>query len=125
MSTLEVKSAVRTALADQADELGRENNVVVFGLKEDEGEKVGEKVSGLFQELGVKPRFEAKRVGVVKTGVCRPVRVVLRTRVIAKQVLSKAAKLRGVEGYESVFLSHKPAQRDQRRLLVTLTKWFN
>ena len=39
----EVKTAVKTALADWADEEGREGNVDIFGLKEEANENVNQK----------------------------------------------------------------------------------
>ena len=126
MFSSEVKTAVRTALVDRADEVGREANIVVFGLKEDAGEKVGEKVSELFKVMGEKPIFEAKRVGVSKNGQtsARPVKIVMRNGGVVKQILGKAAKLRDVEGYRNVYLSpdRTPVQRDERRVLVTELK---
>ena len=64
-------------------------------------------------------KFEAKRVGVAKPGLkaARPVKVVLRSGAIARQVIGKAAKLRDVEKYDRT-----PGQRDERRILVTELK---
>ena len=87
-----MKSAVRTVLTDRADEVGREANVVIFGLWEQEGEKVGERVGELFQILGEKPKFEAKRLGVVKPGdpSHRSVKVAMRSSAVATRIISKA-----------------------------------
>ena len=126
ISAVDVKTAVKTAMIDRADEMNREANVVIFGLVEEEGEKVGEKISELFRSLGEKPKFEAKRVGVVTSGQTsvRPVKVVMRSGVIARQIIGKAAKLRDLEQYKDVYVSadRTPAQRDARRVLVTELK---
>ena len=61
LSQAEVKSAVRTVLADRADEQGRECNMVVFGVEEEAGEKVDERVAEVLTELDVKPKFTAQR----------------------------------------------------------------
>ena len=120
-----VKTAVRSVLVDRADEVGREANVVIFGLNEEEGEKVGEKVSELFAALGEKPKFEAKRVGGVKQGTAgRPVKVVLRNNMIARQIVGKASNLREVEKFRGVFVNpdRTASQREERRVLVTELK---
>ena len=48
----EVKTAVKTDLADRADEEGREGNVVIFGLKKEANENVNQKIIEIFAELG-------------------------------------------------------------------------
>ena len=120
-----VKTAVRTAMVDRADEVGREANVMIFGLKEEEGEKLREKVAELFESVGEKPKFEAKRVGGVKQGTStRPVKVVLRNNVAARQIVGKANKLREVAKFQGVFVNpdRTPGQREERRVLVTELK---
>ena len=57
---------MKTALLDHADEEGRDCNVVIFGLKEAAEEKLSERVKNMFEEMGEKPNFEARRLGVVK-----------------------------------------------------------
>ena len=49
-----VKKAVRTSLVDRADEVGREANVLIFGLKEEESETVGQKDGEMLQVFGKK-----------------------------------------------------------------------
>ena len=122
----EVKTAVRNALEDRADEEGREANVVVFGLAEETGEKVDMKLIELFGELGEKPKFSAKRIGESKEGdQKRPVKVTFRSSTISRQVLAKASKLRSSSKFSDVFISpdRTPDQRaKQRELVVELKK---
>lgn len=119
-SSADVTAAVKTALTDRADEEGRDCNVLLFGLEETEGEKLGEKVSAVFQAVGEKPKFEAKRIGSAKPGQSRPVKAVFRSSSAAKSVLGKAPKLRDNEVYRKVFVSpdRTPGQRAEHRALV-------
>ena len=120
LSSADVTTAVKTALIDRADEEGRDCNVLLFGLEETEGEKLGEKVSAVFQAVGEKPKFEAKRFGTAKPGQSRPVKAVFRNSTVAKSVLMKAPKLRDNEKYRIVFVSpdRTPGQRAEHRALV-------
>ena len=54
-----------------------------------------ESVGEMFQAIGEKPKFEAKRLGTVKEGQSRPrpVKVVFRSGAVTRTVLSKAPKL--------------------------------
>ena len=125
LSQDEVKSAVKTALVNRADEEGREGNVVVFGMSEENGEKVTEKITELFEDLGVKPKFTAERVGKVKMGdIKRPIKVVFKNSQIARQVLANAPKLRQSAKFKDVFVSpdRTPEQRSVQRELVAELK---
>ena len=115
---------MRNALDDRADEEGREANVVVFGLVEETGEKVEEKLTELFGELGEKPKFTAKRIGETKQDKNRPVKVTFRSSNISRQVLTKVSKLRGSTKFCQVFVSpdRTPDQRSKQRELVSELK---
>ena len=100
---------------------------LIFGLEEKEGQKLSDNVADVFQVFGEKPekpKFEAKRLGVAKTGHSRPVKVVFRNVSVATAVLGKAAKLRDNEKYSKVFISpdRTPGQRTEHRLLVAELK---
>ena len=122
-----MKTAVRTALSEKADEEERETNIVIFGLEEKSGEKLGERVNELLGklELGEKPRFTARRVGEVRQGATkRPVKVSLRSSQIARKILAKSPKLRDVENYNEVYVSPDRTleQRTIQRELVAELK---
>ena len=117
-TSTEMKTAVRTALSEKADEDGRETNIVIFGLEEKSGEKLGEKVNEL---LGEKPRFEACRVGESRGGATkRPVKVSLKNSLTTRRILAKSSKLRSVEQFRGVYVSpdRTPEQRATQRALV-------
>ena len=120
-----VKTAVRSALKDRADEEGRDVNVIVFGLEEETGEKISEKVTELLEVLDEKPKFAAQRIGESKSGCTkRPVKIVFRTVAVTRQVLAKAPKLRTSEKFGDVFISpdRTPNQRARQRDLVVELK---
>ena len=112
------------SLVDRADEEGRGGNVVVFGLEEESGEKVDERVAEVFGEVGQKPKFSAQRIGVVKPGAKRPVKVTFRNNTVSRQVLATASKLRDSEKFSTVFISpdRTPEQRVIHRDLVVELK---
>ena len=125
LCSAEMKTAVKTALADRADEEGRQNNLMIFGLKEEAEENIADKVNELFCEINEKPHFDAKRLGRNKSGEhVRPVRVVLQGSQAIRQILVKAVKLRETEVFKSVFISpdRTPEQRAAQRELVTEVK---
>ena len=65
---------------------------MIFGLCEEEGEKLDSKVYELFEELEEKPKLTASRVGMgsgVGGSKIRPVKVVLARADTAKQILAK------------------------------------
>ena len=75
--------------------------------------------------MGVKPKFTAQRVGQTKAGaVKRPIKVVFRNSLVARQVLAKAPKLREAEKFGKVFVSpdRTPEQRVFQRDLVSELK---
>ena len=94
---------------------------MIFGLKEETGEDIANKVNEIFGEINEKPRFEAKRFGQNKHGEnVRPVRVVLQNSQTSRQILVKAVKLRVSERFKTVFISpdRTPEQRAVQRDLV-------
>ena len=121
LSQSEVKSAVRTVLADRADEEGREGNVVMFGIDEEAGENVSEKVVSVLEVLGEKPKFSAVRIGQQRSdNAKRPIKVSFKNSSVTRQVLSKAPKLRSSDTHGSVYISpdRTPEQRILHRDLV-------
>ena len=112
---------MKTALSDHADEEKRDCNVLIFGLEEAAEEMLCERVRDVFQELGEKPNFDAKRLGVVKPErPTRAVKVIFRNAVSEKAVLGQATKLRETEKYREVYVSpdRTPGQRMEQRALV-------
>ena len=97
------------AIKTVAEEEDRGKNLMVFGLKEDKGENLADKVHELFSSVGEKPCIEdSVRVGTTaekENSTVRPVKVILRSSDTVNQLLRKSGKLRGLENYKSVFIS--------------------
>ena len=62
---------------------------MVFGLAEDSGdeEQLNSKVCAVFEQLGVKPRVEASRLGVKGRRSPRPIKVTLSSSTVVHQIL--------------------------------------
>ena len=98
---------------------------MIFGLCEDEDEQLETKISGLFQELGEKPKLTASRVGRnAGADKCRPVKVVLTSASSANQILTKSGKLKHVPQFEKVYLrpDMSTEERAARKILVVELK---
>lgn len=104
-----------------AIEEDRSKNLMVFGLDEEDGEQIEDKVAGLFAELGEKPRVAVSIIGHKKPGattVCRPVKVTgLASSTAAHQILSKARNLKQIERRKSVYVcpDRSPEERAVRK----------
>ena len=114
---------IQRAVRDFTEGEERSRNLLVFGLQEEDGEVVGERVSELFWTLGEKPRpEEVLRLDKKSTGQHRPVMVKLRNSAAAARVLKKSQDLRNSEKFRTVFISpdRTIAQRAEHRRLVSL-----
>ena len=117
VDTANIKDAVRHAIVEE----DRTRNVFIYGLEEDNEEQIFDTVSSLFEELGEKPRVDACRIG--KSGnvaVPRPVKVVLSSSTVARQILVKAKGLRRVERFKKVYIcpDRSAEERQARKALV-------
>ena len=94
--------------------------MVVFGLTEEAGEKLCDKISGVFEQINVKPHFEAVRVGKKSADKARPVKVLLGNSSTVLQILVKAKELRLSEHHKTVFISpdRSPEDRVAHKKLV-------
>ena len=116
-----LKSVVRSAIEDE----DRSKNLIIFGLTEQDGEKLDSKVIDMLSDLNEKPRVSTSRIGVKRDdkpddSACRPVKVKLLNSTIAHQILQKARNLRNVDKYKSVYIcpDRSPENRAARRALV-------
>ena len=115
-----LKSVAKQVIVEE--ELSR--NVMVFGLPESGDEDLSLKMAEVFEHLEEKPRFEATRLGKMKSDAVRPVKVVLFSTTIAQQILHKSRKLRESEKHRTVFLSpdRTAEEREKHRELVAEIK---
>ena len=108
----QIKSVVREAVALE----DRSKNVMIFGLEEEEDEDLGEKITGLLEDLGERPQLvDCKRLGKATTK--KPVKVTLRSPEAARQVLAQSRKLRHVPRRETVYIC--PDRTPEERELYT------
>ena len=110
----------KKVVKDVIKEEDRSKSLMVFGLAEEEGEQLDDKISSVFLELGEKPRVAAVRLGKRPEAGSRPVKVTLASSTAVQQIMSKARHLRQVERLKAVYVSpdRSPAERSARRLLV-------
>ena len=116
-----LKTVVKTVVAEE----DRSRNVLVFGLPEEDGEELETKISRVFEEIGLKPKLEAQRIGKKKTtSATRPVKVCVSSSLIVQQILVNAKNLRKSAMYKTVFLSpdRSPEQREARKELIVSMK---
>lgn len=116
---------LKSVVKEVVEEEDRSRNIMVFGLKEEENELLGTKVSDVLQTIGEKPRIEVCRVGKRDTRQPgRAVKVTLSSSVTVNQILSKARNLRDSEKHKDVYLSADRSyeQRTEHRLLVVELK---
>ena len=115
-----VKSFVKTVVEEE----DRSRSLMLFGLAESPNEKLSDRVSEVFQDVGEKPRFEACRLGKSSssddTKKVRPVRVTLSSSTIASHILSKSRKLKNTVNHQTVFIcpDRTPDQRLKHKELV-------
>ncbi len=108
----------------------RHKNFIVFGLPEEDGECLQEKITEVLQELGEKHRADATRFGRRnKNGngkqMPRPVKVTVASSTTVRQILSKSKNFRNVEKLKSVYISPDRSSEErltQKKLVSELKK---
>ena len=58
-------ATLRKVVKSVVQEEDRSKNVIIFGLQERKGENIEERVEEIFQDIGLKPKLQAVRVGKV------------------------------------------------------------
>ena len=111
---------------DVISEDDRSRNLIVHGLKEENNEKLSDKVSGIFEELGgVKPHFEVCRIGRPFSGVTsRPVKAVFSNKSTVEVFLTRARNLKQSDQYKTVYISpdRSPEEREIHKKLIQQLK---
>ena len=84
----------------------RSKNLMVFGLEEGDDELLHDSVVNLLATLDEKPKLESvHRIGASKPGNRRPVKIVLRSSEIVRQILLRSTRLKNDEKFSSVYLA--------------------
>jgi hypothetical protein len=111
-----LKAVVREAV--ERDDRG--SNLMIYGLKEEEGEELKKKVSAVLGQLDEKPHMSAcSRVG--KEGSDKPVKITLRSSAAVRQILAKSGRLSKVDGLKKIYLS-PDRSREEREIYRKLTQ---
>ena len=123
LSQADLKSVVKGAITESSQDEDRASNVMLWGLPEENGEKLDKKVADVFEKPGEKPRLTSVRVGKkVDGGSNRPVRVNLGGSAAVKQILAKSRNLKTVDQYKTVFVSTEDQSRRRRSTDCSLLK---
>ena len=110
-----LKNVVRNVVSEE----DRSRNVLTFGLKETDEEKLYDKVD----VIGEKPRFEAVQVGRKSSDNTRSAKVSLGYCSTVHQIFLKAKNLRQCQDYKTVFISPDRSPEDRaihRRLVLEM-----
>jgi len=114
---------LKKVMKSVAAEEDRSRNLIVFGLKEEEGEQLPALVTAVLEEIGEKPHFEATRVGRKRPGstTIRPVKITVPSSTAVQQILMKTGRLRLVETHKNVWIcpDRSSEERATRKHLVT------
>ena len=116
---------IAAAVQKVAREDDRSKEILVFGVAEEKGECATAKVAKILDHLEEKPKFQqCRRIGQQRDNAVRPIKFSVRSTDIVNQILSKAKRLREVEGYKTVYLSpnRTPEERVTRQKLVAELK---
>ena len=104
----------------------RRTNVMVFGMRENENEDIGNNISDLLNAIGVKPYvLDCIRIGRTAIGGSpRPVKVLLKSAEASRQVLMSARLLKGTPEFKNVYLApdRSPEERVAHRKTVQILK---
>ena len=114
-------ATLRKVVKSVVQEEDRSKNVIIFGLQERKGENIKERVEEVFQDIGLKPKLQAVRVGKVgKETTKRPVKVSLSSSSLVYEALRQARRLRHSEKFSKVFVrpDRSVEERAQDKVLV-------
>ena len=109
-------ATLRKVVKSVVQEEDRSKNVIIFGLQERKGENVEKRVEEIFQDIGLKPKLQAARVGKVsKEATKRPVKVTLASSSLVYEALCQARKLRHSEKFSKVFVRPDRSEEERAR----------
>ena len=98
---------IEAAVRKVSDKEDRSRNVIIYGVEDEENEKLKQKVETILEEIGEKPVLkDFGRVGVKRSDVKtpRPIKFTLSNSDHVNQVLRSARQLHSKEGYRSVYI---------------------
>ena len=96
---------IQAAVKKVAETTDRTRNIVIYGVEEKEDETLETHVDKVLAEINEKPRVQdVCRIGQLRNGKCRPIKLTLSSPDHVSEILRKAKRLRHVDGYNSVYL---------------------
>ena len=102
------KKTVEAAVKSVCDKEDRSKNIIIYGIEENSGEMLPDKVEKVLQEMDEKPVIrDCVRVGVKRSGSDvrpRPIKLSLSNSDHVAQVLRSAKRFHTKDGYKSVYL---------------------
>ena len=102
----------------------RAKNVVFYGVNEAQDQPLEPRVQEILNHLGQKPRIvECCRLGKVRDGDTRPIRVTFSSSSIASEVLGNSKQLKNAEGCQRIFICPDRTieqRRTHRELVIKL-----
>lgn len=113
-------ASMKRVFQDMVQEKEASANLMVFGLSEEGGEDLENRVSELFSELQEKPRIvDTSRLGK-SSDPARPVKVVLASPEAAASIIRRSYKLRDSERFCKVYVApdRSKDERIRRKQLV-------
>ena len=116
-----IRHAVKSAVSEDQ----RHRNLLIFGLEEKTGENVEQSVNHVIRNCGGSSKVSScHRIGAVKPGIHRAVKVSFASRDTAISVLAGAKRLKEYAHLKNVFISpdRSPEERAKRKQLVDQLK---
>ena len=119
------KETIHRAVKSAVSQDQRNRNLVIFGLQETTGENLEMSVNQVIKSCGSSVEVKScHRIGAVKPGTKRAVKVTFGSRESATSVLVGAKGLKQVDNLKNVFISpdRSPEERAKRRELISQLK---
>ena len=116
---------LQAAVLKVEDKKKRSQNVVIYGLEEEQNEQLQLKVETILADIGEKPVVkDCCRVGRNRENATRPIKFSLSSQAHVAHVLKNAKKLRTQDGYRSVYIcpDRSPEERKAYKKLVEEVK---
>ena len=107
------------------DKKERSQNVVIYGLEEEQNEQLQLSVETILADIGEKPVVkDCCKVGRNRENATRPIKISLSSQAHDAHVLKNAKKLRTQDGYRSVYIcpDRSPEERKAYKKLVEEVK---
>ena len=117
------KKTIEAAVKSACDQEDRSKNVIIYGIEENSGEVLQDKVETVLEQMDEKPVVkDCVRVGVKRPGDSRPrpVKFSLRNSDHVAQVLRSAKKLHTKVGYKSVYVCPDRTVQERKSYKILL-----